>query len=444
MCTSSGVEDWDRRQNQTSIEEADLDAEIERHYPFNAIVNTLDATFFWLGSSFIASRTVLPVYVSHFTDSQWVLGVLSMVVSTGWLLPQLFTVEWVRRMPRKKAGVVNVGLFSERLPVVLMAPATLLALSAPHWALVLFLFLFTWHVVGAGLVAVSWQDMLAKVIPVDRRGRFFGIANFGGAATGALGAAITAHLLDRYTFPYGYTICFALAAVFILASWVFLSLTREPAQPIPTTDEEEVGRKERRRLWSAVRSDHNFRRYLISQVFLNGGQMAVGFLAVYALRRWQMSEGQAGTFTIGMLVGQSVAYLLFGPLADRRGHKLVLTLGGGLGVLAVTLALLAPTPTWFYGVFVLVGAGTAGFMLSGIMIAFEFGLPDVRPAYIGLNNTASGISSAIAPLIGSGLAGWVGYRGLFAVAALIGAVGVGLLAGWVRDPRYGHQHGPAA
>ncbi|HDD24269.1 MAG TPA: MFS transporter [Chloroflexi bacterium] len=432
MCASSGLESGFELENELE-NEGDLDAEIERHYPFNALVNTLDATFFWLGSNFIASRTVLPVYVSHFTDSKWVLGFLSMVVSTGWLLPQIFTVEWVRRMPRKKAGVVNVGLFSERLPVVLLAPTTLLAISAPRWALVLFLLLFTWHVLGAGLVAVSWQDMLAKIIPVDRRGRFFGIANFGGAASGALGAAITAYLLNRYTFPYGYTICFALAAVFMFASWVSLSLTREPAQPIPAAEAEQ---EDGHRLWRVVRSDHNFLRYLVSQAFVNGGQMAVGFLAVYALQRWQMSEGQAGVFTISMLVGQSVAYLLFGPLADRRGHKMVLTIGGGLSVLAVTMALLAPTPIWFYGVFALVGASMAGFMLSGIMIAFEFGPPEVRPAYIGLNNTASGISSAIAPLIGSGLAGWVGYRGLFAVAALVGAVGVGLLGGWVRDPRH--------
>jgi MFS family permease len=190
-----------------------------------------------------------------------------------------------------------------------------------------------------------------------------------------------------------------------------------------------------RRLPSILRADPGFRRYLFIQIVVALGGMAVGFLAVYAVPRWQLPDSQAGSFTASMLAGQALSNLLFGVLADRKGHKLVLELAALAGALAVGLAGLAPAPAWFYVVFALTGASFAGFMLSGIMIVFEFSTPDVRPTYIGLNNTVSGVAAGLAPLLGGWLAGAVGYRGLFAVAFAIGLAGFALLRWAVREPR---------
>ena len=414
--------------------DSELKREVERNYRHNAVVNVLDGTFFWLGGSFIAARTILPLYVSHFTDSKLVIGLLSTIVAAGWLLPQLFTANRVQRLPRKKVMVVNLGLFTERLPVILMAPAAMLSIRFPTLALVAFFVLFAWHVVGAGVVAVAWQDMIAKVIPLDRRGRFFGLANFGGTATGVLGAAVAAHLLNHYDFPRGYVLCFALAAASISISWIFLALTREPPR---VNQEPAISQREYwRRLPSVLRADPNFRRYLLSQTVIATGGMATGFLAVYAAQRWQLPDSWAGNFTASMLIGQALCNLLFGHLADRKGHKLVLESSILLSALAVGLAALAPAPAWFYVVFALIGASVAGFMLSGIMIVFEFSTPDVRPTYIGLNNTAVGVVNVVAPLLGGWLAGAVGYWALFVVAFVIGLAGFALLHWSVREPRH--------
>ena len=410
-----------------------FEREVEQNYRHNAIVSVLDGTFFWFGSSFIAARTMLPLYVSHLTDSRLVIGLLSVLASTGSLLPQLFTVNWVQRLPQKKFAPVTVGLFTERLPILMMIPGACLATRFPKVALVAFLVAYAWHVGGAGVVAVGWQDMLAKVLPVNRRGRVFGITNFGGTATGVLGAAAAAWLLDRFEFPYGYVLCFAAATVLIFISWGFLALTREPAQ---SSLEPGVSQREYwRRLPAVLRADGNFRRYLLSQVVMTVGSMAVGFLAVYAVERWQLPDSQAGVFTISMLVGQALSNLVFGALADRRGHKLVLELSVLSGALAVGLASVAPGPAWFYAVFALIGASTAGFTLSGIMIVFEFCDPEMRPTYIGLNNTAGGVAAAVAPLVGGWLAGAAGYRALFVVACAIGLAGFALLRWNVREPR---------
>jgi MFS family permease len=417
-------------------ESAAVEAEVERNYRFNFIVNFLDGTFFWWGASFIAPRTILPLYVSRLTDSSLAIGLLATISATAWLLPQLFTANWVQRLPRKKEAPVRVGLFTERLPVLLLVPAAWLANRSPGLALTLFFVLFAWHAVGAGVVAVGWQDMLAKVIPVDRRGRFLGVTNFGGTATGVVGAVAAAWLLDRYDFPQGYMYSFAAAAALIFISWIFLALTREP---LDTNQEPVVSSGEYwKRLPGVLRADRNFRRFLLSQVVVAWGGMALGFLAVYAVRRWGLPDSQAGDYTASMLIGQALSNLLFGALADRKGHKLVLELSALFGVSAVVLAYLAPGPNWFHLIFAFVGANAAGSMLGGIMIVFEFTKPEMRPTYIGLSNTIIGVFNAITPLIGGWIVGVLGYRPLFAMAAALGAVGFALLRWTVREPRHSH------
>jgi MFS family permease len=170
--------------------------------------------------------------------------------------------------------------------------------------------------------------------------------------------------------------------------------------------------------------------------------MAIGFLTVYAVQRWNLTDGQAAVFTISMLIGQAVSNLVFGWLADRKGHKVVLELSALCGALAVGIASIAPSSTWFYLVFVLAGASAAGFMLSGIMIVFEFCEPERRPTYIGMNNTVMGVVAAVTPLLGGWLVITIGYQSMFLISFLIGLAGLALLRWMVREPRNENQVEP--
>ena len=204
--------------------------QIERDYQWNFVVNALDGASFWFGMSFISSAVILPLYVSHFTSNPLLIGLIPFIATAGHLLPQLFVANAVERAPKKKFFPATIGFFLERLPIFLLAPAAyILAMEKPVLALVTFFVLYAWNCFGAGIIIVGWQDMIAKLIPVEKRGRFFGITNFIGNGTGILGALAVPFVLDRFTFPIGYVISFTVAAALILVSWIFLSLVREPA-----------------------------------------------------------------------------------------------------------------------------------------------------------------------------------------------------------------------
>ncbi len=410
-----------------------IQTEIDQNYKHNFLVNVLDGTFFWFGASFFATRTIAPLFLSYLTDSTFAFGILSTVVSMGYLIPQLFTANFVQNLSVKKVVPVKWGFFTERLPILLLPLSAFAAFYSYPLAVVLFLLFISWHILGAGVVSVGWQDMLAKVFSVERRGRFFGTANFGGTATGVIGASVAGWLLGTVTFPYNFMYTFGVGALFILISWFFLAMTREPA--VPPEKERESHANYWRSLPRIIKADANFRRYIFSQIILAFGTMALGYYTLYTIRQWDVDTVMVGFFTTSLLVGQAVSNLVFGWLSDKWGHKLVLQLSIISLILSTAFALFAPSPGYFYVVFFLQGVYMAGTMLSGIMIVFEFCEPGIRPTYIGLTNSITGLFAGIAPMVGGVLIEGAGFGWLFIAAFVMNIVGLYMLHYRVREPR---------
>ncbi len=387
----------------------DVALEVERNYPWNFAFNLLDGATFWLGLSFMSSTTIVPLFVSKLTSSQLAIGLIAVIANSGWFLPQLFTANTVQRLPRRKPVVVNLGFFTERLPLWLLPLAALLAVEAPTLALLLFFLGYAGHAVGAGVVATAWQDLVARIFPVARRGSFFGITTFVGNGTGALGATFSAWLLATLVFPTNFVATFTLAAFFITLSWAFLAFAREPEQAVTAP------RQSNSQFWAGLpqilRSDVNFRRFILARLLLVLGGMGAGFLTVAAVSRWQVSDGVVGLYTLALLIGQTIANAAAGLLADRKGHKLPLELSCALLATAYVLAWQAPSPDWYYVVFVLLGL-----------------------TYTGLINTAMGVTGMVSPLIGAWLA-TRSYDALFAFSAFFCLAGLVGLHRWVREPR---------
>jgi MFS family permease len=412
--------------------------QIKKNFRFNFAVNVGDVAAFMFGSSFMSVSTVLPIYIIHFTNNPILIGLISVIASAGFLLPQIFTANIVERAPIKKFFPFNLGLFLERIPVMLLAPTTFfLATTNPTLALIVFFLLISWQNFGAGALMVGWQDMIAKIIPVENRGKFFGISNFVGNFSGILGAATVSWLLTNNAFPNGFVIAFACAATFNMISWGFLGLTREPRDPEtkPHVSHSDYFKA----LPAVIGANRNFRNYLITQIFSVLGSMAAAFLLVYSLQKWNLSDGQAASYSIALLLAQSISNLLLGFLADRTGHKFILEISIGANILSFLLALIAPSPTWFYAIFALRGVNLAGNFISGMSLPLEFSEPMNRPTYIGLASTIAGVAGALAPIIAGTIASTTGYPTLFTISAIIAMVALILMHWLVREPRHAHK-----
>jgi hypothetical protein len=88
----------------------------EKNYRWNFTFNLLDGAFYWFGSSFISATTIFPLFISTLTTSLIPIGLVSVITSAGWFIPQLFSARVVERITKMKSVIVGWGALLERLP----------------------------------------------------------------------------------------------------------------------------------------------------------------------------------------------------------------------------------------------------------------------------------------------------------------------------------------
>lgn len=415
--------------NETAIEQ-----EVNTNFRWNFSVNMLDVSLIILAISMVSRDTVLPYLVSHLTSSKLAIGLIPAIHNLGYFLPQLLASNFTEQLPRKKPFIMLIGGVGERLPFLFITLAIWwLAEPAPGLALVAIFAGLAVSYISAGIGTPGWYDIIAKAIPVRKRGLWSG-ASFGlGSMLAVGGAAVVGRILEEWPYPLNFTLCFGLAFMAMVISYMGFSLNREVASvnvkpPIRTSHY-------LRQLPGVLRQNHNYVRYLVTRSIMNLGTLANGFLLVYAAARFPISGTEVGLFT-GVLVGsQAVMNFGWGLIGDRFGHKTVLC-GAGLAVtLAAAVTWWAPSATWLLLSFALLGAYLAGDMVSSLNIILEFCAPEDRPTYIGLTNTLLAPLLGLAPLAGAWLATWAGYPALFLAALVIAGTGSILMTFWVREPR---------
>jgi MFS family permease len=417
-----------------------FDRQIAAHLPWNFGVNLVDAMFYSLGLNMVSQATIMPLLVSELTTSKVAIGLIPATYSVSFLLPQILTANYTGTLRRQKPFVLPLAFVGERLPYLLIGLIVWrLAVPAPALTVVAFFLLWATTAASNGTITPAWYSMIAKVIPLHRRGLWSGLGQSLGALLGIAGGNLAARILSRGTYPNNYALCFVLAFVSVTVSFVGLASTREPASPTvkPRTSQGHYLRQ----LPELLRRDGNYGRFLIARSVANLGAMAGGFFIVYGKDNIPGTAGQVGVLT-GILVGsQAVMNLLWGTTADRKGHKVVLcgsalfmALAAGTA-LAATMIPAAASPAWLWVAFALLGTSVSGAAVSRMNIILEFCAPEERPTYIGLTNTLLA-PAMLAPVFGGWLATWTGYQGLFLVAASLSLLGAVMLAYWVREPRH--------
>ncbi len=407
---------------------------IRSHLRHNILVNMLDGGFFGLGWGFGSIGTILPLFVSRMTDSAILIGLIPSIHIVGWQLPQLFLANSVSRLRRYKPMVMLMTIH-ERLPYLgLAVVAFFLGRIGSTAGLLLTFALLVWQGIGAGVTANAWQSMIAKIIPPESRGTFFGAQAAFANVMMSLAAVGAGLILEKVGEGFNFSLCFLLVIAGMGLSYLFLGLTREPVD-----DEKRIPEKQPspwKGGWELLRRDRNFAAYLAVRLLTQFAMMGFAFYIVYGLNRFGMSDLTAGFLTAALTITATIANAVMGWLGDRFGHRSMLIAGSIAVILGSLLAWGGPSVGWLYPVFILEGLANTAYWTIGMAITAEFGTEETRPTYIGLSNTLVAPASFLAPLLGGWIAEMAGYQATFLISALGGMVVCIMLLFLVRDPRH--------
>lgn len=410
-----------------------MNPEIHKTLKHNFTVNILDGAFFGFALGFSSFVTILPLFVSTLTSSATIIGLVPAFHNVGWQLPQLLTANKVARQKRYKPMVVR-NTINERLPFLgLGIVALLIPTIGVQTALILTFIMLAWQGLGGGFTANPWQSMIARIMPPDRRGTFFGLQSSAANMLASLSAIIAGFILEQFNSHLDFAICFFLTAAIMIISLLFLAMTKEPERNIDELPPTQPP------VWSRMKEileqDINFRWYLAARILSHIGMMGFAFYTVYAVRIHHVSESGVGIMT-GLLLGvQILANPIMGWMGDRWSNLSVLKIGISAATLSALLAWWAPSPAYFYLVFILTGIANVSIWTIGLAITLEFGSEAEQPVYIGMANTLVAPANILAPFLGGWLADLFGYPSAFLASAIGGLLALWVFQILVKDPR---------
>ena len=397
-------------------------AEVERNYRWNLGAHLLYGLLGTTGWRLITAPTFVPEYMYRLGGSNLMVGLLLFAGGLSRFLSPLAGAAFVAHRPLVKRVAVVVGS-GMRFQVLGMALAALLLPANANF--IAFFVLYCGFNVLNGLQTVVYGLLMAKVIPLARRGRFIGLRDFAGGTTAAAVAWVAADVLRNLAFPASYGVTYLIAFAFTSLGLICFAAIREPRSPV--VDEPRSFGDTLRAVPTLLAGDRAFASYCAARGLGALALMAAPFFIIAAGRWLPHDPGNIGHLSVAYFLANTLANLLWGQLADRAGFRIVFVTATSVWVAALAFALTAPSTFAAATIlFVLVGCGQGGMQMASINLVYEFGDDTRLGMRIAVVNALGELMAALAPLIGGAIADRWSYDALYGVA-----IACSIVASWV-------------
>ncbi|MFN2100039.1 MFS transporter [Altererythrobacter sp. MF3-039] len=404
-----------------------VDANLKRNYRANFIHGVLGMTGFRL----IYAPTIIPAYILMLTGSAAAVGLGAALLQLGATISPIASGARIEHRSHILPYAIKVGS---------MMRVMILGLALAGWFLtgdvLLFATFACFLLLGffSGAQRVSFQMLMSKLIPINQRGRLQGYRNF----AGGLIAAILAWFAGNYFIAdewlgNGYATTFLLSFLLTSAGLVALQfMIREPPAPISRP---QMKFMDRIRQFPELLEDRDFARFLGVQSLSSLMRVGGPFWTVYAGSILGLDGALIGGLSFVFLGSDTIANILWGPMGDRYGFKRVFALSLACTLAGIALLIFGDTAPPIYAAFVLLGAGTSGWMLASTTMVLEFGKQEDIPMRLALMTTVEGGIAAIGPIAIGILVAIYGFVPLFAIVLTGIVAALALLVFAVREPR---------
>ncbi|WP_324826700.1 MFS transporter [Qipengyuania zhejiangensis] len=409
----------------------------ERHHTYmeanlarNYRVTLLHGVFGMTGFRLIYAPTIIPAYLYLLTGSAAAVGLGTALLQLGGTVSPILSGAKVESRKRIMPYAVGVGSMM-RVMVLAVAIAAWTLEGTALLAVTLAAFLLLGFFSGAQRVA--FQMLMAKVIPIRRRGRLQGIRNMLGGLIAAGLAWVAGHyFIEQQWLGNGYATTFLLA--FILTSIGLFALQAGLREPDAPTLRPAIPLRERLGQFGELLTHRDFRAFLVAHGLAAIARVGLPFWTLYVGDRLGLSGALIGSLSLAFLAADTLANLAWGAIGDRFGFRLVYV--GSLASSLAGMALLVLGDGWLLHLaFVALGIGFSGWMMAAMTLVLEFGEHEDIPMRLALVTAVEGAVSSVGPVLGGLAIAGLGYTPLIAVsvAALLASLVVMI---WkVREPR---------
>jgi len=384
-----------------------------------------------VGYSFAEGNVVIIAFICFLGATNTVVGVIPVMSALGGYASFLFSVPLVERLQNKKR-VLLLSLLVEIVPFFIMGVCGMYVRGWPAIAIVMASIL-TFQVAGS-FSSACFTEILSRIIPVNARGRFFGLWDSVGAA-GSLGAiAVATWLLSKQKSGIGYASCFFLAAFALVPAMLLANSVKEPQQARAIRLAAPSLRMYFQRIGIIVQGHANLRKLLIARALGALGASSVPFFTTYSVKVLHLSPSQVGISTSVLIISEMVTMPILGWLGDRMGYLAVMRMGGVVMIAANLISVQARSETGMLVSYALTGLVLASAAVSTMPLMFSFAPTEEEGmSYFMIGTLAIAPCFTLGPLFSGWAADQFGHSAVFAICAGFGLASQ-LMLMRVRDP----------
>ncbi len=397
---------------------------------------------FQAGSAAIDSATIMSALVYQLSGNSVLVGAVTAILRFGWLFPQLI-VGFLAQQSGASMPYYVIGAFGRASAMALMAAVLWVGADWPRgWLTLAVMVLWVFYAFISGIVAVPYNDIVARSVPGERRSRLLATRFFGGGVLALLVVALADKMVAGLDFPLSYAAIIALASGLMFVSSTVFTLMGEP-EPVSQKPPAKPGFFQYLRDGITVfKTNRRFRLFVFAQWCGGAVLMAMPFYVVQAQVSGFDLERVAlllGAQTTGALVSN----FLWGWWGDHLG-KASLLKAIAFGRIFPPLAVLllgaqADAFLAFLLLFFVSGALANGLTIAVIGFLMEISPDDQRPAYSGYFNAITA-PAFLLPLLAGGLVMVFGLPVVFGLSMLAAIAQTVLL---LRVSRLPDQTAPA-
>jgi hypothetical protein len=406
----------------------DLDDGACRWVPRNFFVHLASSTLTKLGDALASPKTVLAWVMASVGAPAGMVAMLVPIRESGSMLPQLVLGGMVRQRPLRKP----IWLLGS----ILQALAVLGCAAAAAWlggalAGLVILGCVVVFSLARSLNSIAGKDLIGKTIPKGRRGRLGGYAaGISGLLT--LGIGVWFAVRDRAEDdPLTYAALLAGAGLlWVLAAAIFATLQEVPGETAG-------GANGWREAWSRLdllRTDADFRRFVVTRALLLCSALTAPFYVVLAREHGSGGASLLGTFLVAGGLASSLSAPVWGTMADRSSRRVMIfaaLLTSLLGVAVFVLMRWRPTlgaTMWLFPAFFFVlGVAHAGVRAGRKTYLVDLAGGVKRTDYVAVSNTLIGIALLLVGGLTSA-ASFLAPEELILGLSVLGLAGAGLAA----------------
>jgi MFS family permease len=334
-------------------------------------------------------------------------------------------------------GAWAVGPVGRRKPLVMAGGAGLARILLFVWALVPFFIhdpnVAIWGIIiinalitfGSNFSVPAWTSMVADIVPIDMRGRYFSSRNLIMNVMALVVVPLSGWLVTTGNgipgLPYGgYQLVFFLAFVTGMFSTFSFGRIKEKADPSQQTRQRRLRETARK-----IGATPGFMGFVISALIWNFGiQIAAPFFNVYLV-----SKLGANTTAVGLLTSVTTVFAVitqgwWGRLTDRRGNMWIMMVTGML-IPLMPLGWAVVNAPWQV-IFINIASGIwwTGYNLANFNLLLEMAPDDCRADAAALFQFVVAGAAILGPLAGGYLADAIGYHPVFLLSTVVRWVGM--------------------